>query len=224
MSSFFAAADFAFFEGAAATFFMIGKNVAEWSDVVTATALDGFEVGCHSWSHPQLTRCSEEKLKKELGQTTEVIGKAIGRLPFLMRPPYGARNKHTDQKCGGYGQSVQIWDVDSLDWKNRNVQKNMEEIRKYSRRGSLVLMHEIHKASVDTVPGALDFFAENNFTLLTTSELGQNQMYAGKHYMHGLVTKKEKSPEGGSDGKSDGGKDGKKSEGKSGQDSGNGNG
>ena len=51
--------------------------------------------------------------------------------------------------------------------------------------GAIVLMHEIHKASVATVPPLLDCFREHDYTLLTCCELGQNQMHAGKSYHRG---------------------------------------
>lgn len=182
-------------KGAAATFFMIGKSVSSYGSHATDTAKDGFEVGGHSWSHPPLTRCSEPKLDKELGNTTDELEKVTGRKPFVMRPPYGDRSKRVDDAVGKFGQSVQLWDVDSMDWKHKNVEKNLGEITRAARRGSIVLMHEIHDPSVRTVPQVLSWFEEQGFTTLTCSELGQNQMRAGKHYLHGQVTVDERQAE-----------------------------
>lgn len=181
--------------GAAATFFMIGQSVKSFAKYCTETSRAGFEVGGHSWSHPVLSKRSEQKVDEEMHKTTDAIRDAIGRGPFVMRPPYGARNKKVDDIVGKYAQSVQMWDVDSLDWKHKNVGKNLEEIKKASRRGSIILMHEIHAPSVETVPQALEWFAAEGYTLLTCSELGQNQMWAGKHYTNGLVTASEKKRE-----------------------------
>lgn len=182
---------------AVATFFLIGQSVAEWPELVSQTAADGYEVGSHSWSHPQLTRLGEEKLAGQLSRPADAIAEAVGRRPYVMRPPYGARNTRTDRACGAVGESVHIWDVDSLDWQNKDREKNIELVVSATRRGSIVLMHEIHEPTIDAVPAILDWFAEQGMTTLTCSELGQNQMYAGKHYMAGLITSEtpERRPE-----------------------------
>lgn len=90
-----------------------------------------------------------------------------------------------DRQAGVHQQSLQLWSVDSLDWKHRDVDRNLQEITTQCTRGAIVLMHEIHKASVATVPPLLDWFREHDYTLLTCCELGQNQMHAGKSYHRG---------------------------------------
>ncbi|WP_259559548.1 polysaccharide deacetylase family protein [Brachybacterium sillae] len=172
---------------AAATFFLIGNIVPGQEDLVAATSADGHEVGCHSWTHRDLARTGSEKLEKEIGHTTEVIRDALGRRPLVMRPPYGARDKQVDERAGQDGQSVQLWDVDTLDWQHKNGDKTLHAVTSQTRRGSIILMHEIHQASVDATPRVLQWLDENDYTLLTCSELGQNQMWAGKHYTHGLI-------------------------------------
>lgn len=173
---------------AAATFYMIGTSVQAYPEWCARTAANGFEVGSHSWSHKQLSALSGQKLTDQCVKPTDEIAKATGRAPFVMRPPYGARNDRVDEELGSLGQSAQIWDLDTLDWKTRNVAKNIAAVQDGARRGSIALMHEIHPTSVESVPQILDWLGENDFTLLTCSELGQNQMWAGKHYMVGLIT------------------------------------
>lgn len=171
--------------GAAATFFFIGKSVKAAPGPCAATAADGHEIGGHSWSHPDLSRVSAERLEREIDRATRVITEVAGRPPSHMRPPYGAENAQVDRQAGIQQQSLQLWSVDSLDWKRRDVQRNLQEITTRCTRGSIVLMHEIHKASVATVPLLLDWFREHEYTLLTCCELGQNQVHAGKTYRRG---------------------------------------
>lgn len=179
---------------ASCTFYMIGQSVQSFPEWCGRTAAAGLEVGSHSWSHAQLSAASGEKLEKEVGRPAEEIEKATGRRPYVMRPPYGARNNRSDDACGAVGQSVHIWDVDTLDWKTKNVEKNIAAVQKDTRRGSIVLMHEIHQSSVDSVPQILTWFDQNDYTTLTASELGQNQMWAGHYYMQGLVTHEIAAP------------------------------
>ncbi|GAB2534651.1 polysaccharide deacetylase family protein [Brachybacterium huguangmaarense] len=189
---------------AAATFYMIGQNVHAFAQWCTRTATNGFEIGEHSWSHKQLSRLSGQALADQVGKPSDAIAEAIGRRPYVMRPPYGARNDTVDAAVGELGQSSQIWDVDTLDWQTKSVAKNIAAVQNGTRRGSIVLMHEIHPTSVEAVPQILDWLDEGGWTLLTASEIGQNQMRAGKHYMTGLVTSEGSDPAPAS-GASDGG-------------------
>lgn len=174
---------------AAATFYMIGQSVHAYPEWCAKTAANGFEIGEHSWSHKQLSALSGQKLTDEVTKPSDAIAQAAGRAPFVMRPPYGARNDRVDEAVGALGQSSQIWDVDTLDWKTKNTQKNIDAMRSGAKRGVIALMHEIHPTSVQAVPQILEDLADGGFTLLTASEIGQAQMWAGKHYMHGLVTR-----------------------------------
>lgn len=185
---------------AAATFYMIGQSVHAYPEWCARTAANGFEIGEHSWSHKQLSALSGQRLTDEVTKPSDAIAGAAGRAPFVMRPPYGARDNAVDDAVGQLGQSSQIWDVDTLDWKTKDVDKNIAAVKTNAVRGSIVLMHEIHPTSVEAVPQILDDLAADGFTLLTASEIGQAQMYAGKHYMHGLVTREIAAPPAASDG------------------------
>lgn len=162
--------------GAAATFFMIGQSAEADPDTVRKTATAGHEIGGHSWSHPDLTRVSDEKLASQFDRTAEILTELTGRAPLLMRPPYGAVNKRVEQAASDRQEGVQLWSVDSLDWKLRDVQKNLDTITSTCSRGSVVLMHEIHQASVDTVPQLLEWFTSGEYTLVTCSEMDMNRL------------------------------------------------
>lgn len=191
-----------------ATFYMIGTSVKAYPQWCARTAVNGMEIGSHSWSHKQLSALSGERLTEQVVRPADEIAAAAGRPPFVMRPPYGARNDRVDDAVGAVGQSSQIWDVDTLDWQTKSAEKNVAAVQGGTQRGSIVLMHEIHPTSIESVPRILDWLRNNGFTLLTSSELGQNQMRAGKHYLHGLVTHEIAPPPSPSDGggASDGGR------------------
>lgn len=171
--------------GAAATFFFIGSSIDGAAGACAATAAAGHEIGGHSWSHTDLSKASAAQVHAQINRTSRAIESATGIRPTHMRPPYGARNTTVDSEAGAEQQSVQLWSVDSLDWRNRDVQRNLREVTSKCRRGDTVLMHEIHEESVATVPPLLDWFEQEGYTLLTCCEIGQNQMRAGRRYRHG---------------------------------------
>lgn len=44
-----------------------------------------------------------------------------------------------------------MWNADSLDWKNRNIQGNLRTLLPDVRPGGILLFHDIHQPSVDTI-------------------------------------------------------------------------
>ena len=62
----------------------------------------------------------------------------LGSSSKLMRPPYGAI---TDDIRNSLDLSFIMWDVDSLDWKNKNEAAILTEIQREVKNGSIILMH-----------------------------------------------------------------------------------
>ncbi|OYN89962.1 hypothetical protein CGZ92_01570 [Parenemella sanctibonifatiensis] len=143
-------------KGVPATFFVLGPNAKAHPEVLQKIArTDGLEIGNHSWNHPQLTKLGEAKIAKELGDTNDVIERITGHRPSLMRPPYGARNKTTDRAAADEGMAVILWSVDTLDWKTRSKSANIKAAIQ-APPGSIILMHDIHRPSVQAVPEIID--------------------------------------------------------------------
>jgi|GEM_PF-4076700 len=134
---------------------MIGRSVASASDWCTRTALAGMEVGSHSWSHAQLDKKRGAGLDEQLTRASEEIARCTGRPPLLLRAPYGARNRRSDNAAGRLGESDVLWDVDTEDWKTLDTDANFAAVHRDAHRGAIILMHEIHPTSVAAVPAIL---------------------------------------------------------------------
>jgi peptidoglycan-N-acetylglucosamine deacetylase len=51
--------------GIKVTFFVIGPNVAAHPEIVRRELADGDEIGNHSWTHPQLSKLSDQRVTEE---------------------------------------------------------------------------------------------------------------------------------------------------------------
>lgn len=154
-----------------ATFFLIGGNVAHYADEVRAEAADGHVIGNHTWSHPELTRLSAHDVAREVDRTSDVIESVTGTVPTLVRPPYGAVDDDVDRVLAARGQAAVLWDVDTEDWKNRDVDETTRRALAGARSGSIVLMHDIHPTTVQAVPGIVRALRDEGYTLVTVPEL-----------------------------------------------------
>ena len=80
----------------------------------------GCEIGSHTWSHKDLTKCSDAEIQNQLSKTDDTLFEIIGKKTTLMRPPYGSVSKRVRQVCD---KPMIGWSVDTLDWKYRNANK-----------------------------------------------------------------------------------------------------
>ena len=158
--------------GIKATFFVIGKCVAEYPDIAKRIVDEGHEIANHTWNHPQLPKLSPTAFAAEITQTNDAIKQATGILPVTMRPPYGAINAGITKRLNEeYGLSVILWSVDPQDWKIRKADHVSSHIIKNAAPGAIILAHDIHASTIDAMPAALDALQAKGYKFVTVSEL-----------------------------------------------------
>ncbi|MCW2699255.1 MAG: polysaccharide deacetylase family protein [Blastococcus sp.] len=103
--------------GVAATFFNIGVNQSVRPETVRAELAQGFLLGNHSWSHPDLTTLSSSAQAAEMDKASSQQASIVGSSPCFFRPPYGSYNSTTLSLAQARRMSVWNWSVDTEDWK-----------------------------------------------------------------------------------------------------------
>ena len=155
-----------------ATFFLIGQNVADNPDIVRRILADGHEVGNHSWTHPQLSKLSDDKVTAEVTKTQDAIKDASGFTPTLLRPPYGAiTTRQRDWIESRFGLNIILWSVDPFDWKRPGASVITQRILTQVNPGAIILSHDIHKQTVDAMPATLDGLIAKGYKFVTVSQL-----------------------------------------------------
>jgi peptidoglycan N-acetylglucosamine deacetylase A len=122
---------------------------------------------------------SLEDAKKQITDTEDALTKVLGSSSKLMRPPYGAI---TDDIRNSLDLSFIMWNVDSLDWKSKNETAILTEIQHQVRNGSIVLMHDIHGATVNALPKIIEYLKEQGYTFVTIPELLNSRLKAHEMY------------------------------------------
>ncbi|MBG0832360.1 polysaccharide deacetylase family protein [Planomonospora sp. ID67723] len=156
---------------ARATFFVVGRMVEEngGGDLRRMVA-EGHELGNHSWSHAQLTGLSKEGIRSELRRTQKIVKRETGVRMVLMRPPYGATDRRVAEESRRQGLAQILWSVDTQDWLDRDTSVVLRRAVR-AAPGSIVLMHDIHRTTVEAVPELLKGLADKKYTIVTLSEL-----------------------------------------------------
>lgn len=155
-----------------ATFYVIGRSVNLYPQITRRIVAEGHEIGNHTWTHRNLKTLSSAEVRKELNRTRDIIVSTCGVKPRTMRPPYGALRQ--DQRSWiykEYGYPTILWSVDPEDWKRPGISVVTSRIVNNTRNGGIVLAHDLHKPTVDAMPGTLDGLLRKGFKFVTVSQL-----------------------------------------------------
>ncbi|WP_318614284.1 polysaccharide deacetylase family protein [Sporosarcina sp. YIM B06819] len=153
---------------AKATFFMLGSRVEYYPDIAKNVKDAGHELGNHTWNHPDLTKAEVEKVRNEINRTSSIIETVTGTKATAFRPPYGAINQTVRSQTN---LPVVLWDVDTLDWKHRDPNQLLANVKEKTKDGSIILMHDIHQATADGLDAILAYLQSEGYVFVTVSEM-----------------------------------------------------
>lgn len=156
---------------AKATFYMLSRNVRHYPEIAKRVAEDGHEIGNHSATHVNLNATKEKRIDAEIIDSKQQIEEMIGYTIETFRPPYGEYNQYVLDEAEKSDQSVVLWSVDTLDWKNRNANSVYQATINETEPGSIILLHDIHATTVDALPLILNYFSKEGYECVTVSEL-----------------------------------------------------
>jgi len=157
-----------------ATFFVLGKFVAQKPHIVRALASAGHVVGNHSWDHPRLIFASNAELRSQIGRTQKAIFDACGATPTVFRPPYGGRRPGTLSAVRKLGLEPVMWNVTCYDWKPTTADQVVARAQRQIRGGDVILMHDGAQAQMG---------ADRTHTVEATDRLSTHYMAVGYEFV-----------------------------------------
>ena len=157
--------------GAVATFYVVGNLVERHRDIVSRAFMMGNEIANHSWSHPFLTKLSEEAIRTQLQDTNDAIEAVTGTAPVTMRPPYGDVNQRALGVITDMGLPVILWSVDPWDWRYRDADHIYEYVMENAEDRDIVLMHDLYESTAEAAIRLIPALIAEGFQLVTVTEL-----------------------------------------------------
>ncbi|HHW68934.1 MAG TPA: polysaccharide deacetylase family protein [Tenericutes bacterium] len=151
-----------------ATFFVLGSKAKNNPDILLRMKEEGHQIANHSYDHINFFETSNENIIKNINKTEKTIESIVGEIPNYLRPPYG--NIYDEQKKI-LDYYLIYWTNDTLDWKFLDKDKVADAIINDSYDGSIVLLHDIHKTSVEAVEIAIPKMLKQGFEFYTVEEL-----------------------------------------------------
>ena len=154
-----------------ATFFMLGSMVEKNRAIARMVAEAGFEVGGHSYNHPDLRKMSAAEVLRELNETSAMIEEATGRRPSLLRPPYGSSNATVREVSRELGLVLTNWSVDPEDWRARDSASIHKKVLATAHPGGIVCLHDTKSRTLEALPAIIRDLREQGYEFVTVGEL-----------------------------------------------------
>ena len=158
-----------------ATFFMGGDWMRTHVDETLLLAANPkFELGNHSWSHPDLPGLSEETISKEIVKTQNLLYQLTGRQATLFRLPAGLYDDLTLSVIAWNGLYTIQWDVETGDPDPTIDAERMNwAVRERVQNGSIIIMHANGRGwhTAEALPEMIQYLQNQGYTLVTVSQL-----------------------------------------------------
>jgi len=154
--------------GVHATFFVIGENVEGNEDLLIRMEREGHQIGLHTFHHKSLAAVNGRDFYAEVDKLRETLSGLLDQSDFMLRPPYGMITPSNRARAGA---PIILWSVDPEDWSDRNSARQLSVILDTAEDGSIILLHDIYPASVDTALAAVDALMARGYKFVTVEEL-----------------------------------------------------
>ncbi|MBQ9714047.1 MAG: polysaccharide deacetylase family protein [Clostridia bacterium] len=156
---------------ASATLFCNGYRFDKQTPHLLATALAlGFDLGNHTYSHPDLTLLSDEEIQKEITRTDALLSRADGKEQHLFRPPFG---KIAEAQKGTLSSPIINWTIDTLDWKDTEEEQIYQTVMSQKFSGAIVLMHDGYENTVSALKRLLPDLKSAGYQVVSLSKISK---------------------------------------------------
>ncbi len=161
------------------TFFLIGKQVEENSEIVKEMIQQGHIIGNHTYSHSNnFGFFKTEKVISELKQTNAIVEKLVGLKMNLFRPAFGVTNPRISKAVKSLNLTPIGWNIRSLDTTKISQEKIFNKITQNIKKGDVLLLHDTNKKTVEVLEQLLIFLEKRNLKSVTIDQLHTIKAYA----------------------------------------------
>jgi peptidoglycan/xylan/chitin deacetylase (PgdA/CDA1 family) len=157
-----------------ATFFVVGRQVATYPDLVRAEAQAGDEVENHTWDHAHLPWLAPAIMTREITATATLVQSLTGFAPLFLRPPYGAVNARVRRIAAAERERTVLWNVDPRDWARPGVWYIERMVLANARNGAIVILHDgggVRDETISALSTIIPTLQARGYRLVTIAQL-----------------------------------------------------
>lgn len=126
-----------------ATFFMIGKRMEKYPDIVRQVVLRGHAIGNHTYTHPHdIEKDNQVQIVRELDRCEAVIEQLTGTRTHLFRPPRGLVDGSVYMIANEAGYRTILWTVCADHHDAPTPRLMARRVLRLIRPGGIILAHD----------------------------------------------------------------------------------
>jgi cellulose synthase/poly-beta-1,6-N-acetylglucosamine synthase-like glycosyltransferase/peptidoglycan/xylan/chitin deacetylase (PgdA/CDA1 family)/spore germination protein YaaH len=166
-----------------AAFFVVGSMVEKNLQLFKRIYDEGFEIGNHTFFHPDISQVSMERVNLELNSTRKLIESVTGHSTILFRPPFNADAEpqtlaevipvaeSRKQNYINIGESIDPWDWQPGVTADSIVARTIKQ----ANNGSMVLLHDAggdtREETVKALPEIIHYFKSHGYQFTTIADI-----------------------------------------------------
>ena len=166
-----------------ATFFVLGRYVRHYPDIVRRAYDEGHEIANHTDRHLPMTMLPPGILKRDVKRAERSIVRVTGQRPRFLRPPMGWFSHRTLSQIIDLDYVPVIGDVNPQDSRRPPVPTILERVRARLTDGSIVIFHDggwrpgvDRSNTVEAVDRLTDELLEDGVRFLTLEGLTRSEV------------------------------------------------
>lgn len=166
-----------------AAFFVVGSMAEKNMQILRREYDEGFEIGNHTFFHPDISTVSLERVNLELNATRKLIESVTGHSTILFRPPFNADAEpqtlaevipvaeSRKQSYINIGESIDPWDWQPGVTKDSIVARTIRQ----ANNGSMLLLHDAggdtREETVKALPEIIHYFKSHGYQFTTIADI-----------------------------------------------------
>lgn len=165
-----------------ATFFCIGKQIANHKELLQRIHNEGHLIGNHSYNHGfWFDMLPYTHMKAELHQTHALVHQLIGKEMAWFRPPYGVTNPNLAKAVKKMEYNAIGWNIRSMDTVVKDSNDLLQKMKARLKPGAVILFHDTSAATTNMLPTFLRFVKEQQYDIVRLDKLLDLQAYRAPH-------------------------------------------
>ena len=138
--------------GVSATFFLLGKEVEQYPEIVKKIHEGGHLIGTHAYEHVNLSNLTDAAAIEQVDKTNAAIHEIIGVFPEYIRPPFGCWKPNLD------------YETTMIEVLAQRVLGDVEE-------NDIILLHDASESSVLAAFKIIDELKAQGYTFVTVEDI-----------------------------------------------------
>lgn len=158
-----------------AAFFVTKPYIKSEPDLVRRMVNEGHIVGNHTNTHPSMPDISDDKVIKEITDTSDYFKEVTNvDMPNYLRPPMGEWSERTLYLTNSLGYKTILWSMAYKDWVTDDQpgrDASYKFVDTYYHNGAILLLHAVSKSNTEALPDIIKNLKDKGYRFAQLSEL-----------------------------------------------------